>query len=431
MAHPRDRPARPVGRLCVVAAIQVAAAILALSPGAELRAAEPTAPRSSTGPAAVVLVSLDGFRASDLDREEVPALRHLASIGLRAQGLVPVFPSKTFPSHYSLVTGLPPGRNGILSNNMRDPDLGEFHLHDRQAVEDARWWGGEPIWVTAERQGLRTATMFWPGSEAAIGGVRPSEWRRYDGGLSLSDRVETVLGWLAGPAAERPRFVTLYFEEPNETSHAYGPDAPETRAELAEVDARVADLLAGIERLDLAGGVDVVVVSDHGMADVSPERIVFLDDYVALEPGELFDDGALLQLFPGPGRETILYDALAGAHPRLAVYRREELPERWGLAGNPRLPPLLGVPDVGWEVTVRGSARQRSLQDGSLRGDHGQDPADPRMHGLFVAAGPSFRPGSRIGLVNPLDVYPLLAELLGVEPAPNEGELGRLRAPIE
>ncbi len=382
------------------------------------------------GPAAdleptLILLSLDGFRWDYLDKVDTPNLRRLAAEGVRAEGLIPVFPSKTFPSHYSIVTGLYPGRHGIWSNTMRDPELGEFNLGLRSAVEDGRWWDGEPIWVSAEKQGLRSAILFWPGSEAEIGGVRPSDWRKFDSSLPFADRVTEVLGWLDRPAAERPRLIAFYMEEPNDTSHDLGPEATETFAAVRQVDARVGDLLTGLEQRGLRDKVNLMIVADHGMAEVSPERVVVLDDYALLEDGEVFEQGALLQIFPGEGREQLVYDALVGAHPHLAVYLRDEIPERFGLRGSSRLPPILGAPAVGWEVYTR--SHFESVRDTMLRGDHGQDPQDERMHGLFIAAGPAFHRGLRIGRIENVQLYNLMAAVLDLEPAPNDGDPEALR----
>lgn len=373
----------------------------------------------------LILISLDGFRWDYLELVDTPNLRRLAGQGVRAKGLIPVYPSKTFPSHYSIVTGLYPGNHGIISNNMIDPDLGaEFHLSDREAVEDPRWWGGEPIWSTAERQGVRSATLFWPGSETEIAGYRPSHWSRYDKNLAFEERVQRVLGWLDLPPAERPRMITLYFEYPNDVSHIHGPEAAETFAVVREVDARIGDLVAGIEERGLEGTVNMVVVSDHGMAEVGPKRTLFLDDFLELDPGEFFEQGALLQVYPRPGREDEIFEALSGVSDHLSVYRREEIPERYRLRDNPRTPPILGVPDVGWEVATREwyLAEDRA----SILGDHGQDPDDPRMHGIFIAHGPAFRSGLVIDRLESVEIYNLLATVLQLEPAPNDGTLGAL-----
>lgn len=371
----------------------------------------------------LILISLDGFRWDYLDRVEVPHLTALAARGVRAEGLIPVYPSKTFPCHYSVVTGLYPGHHGILFNDIYDAEFdAEFHLRDRDAVTDPRWWGGEPIWVTAERQGVRAGAMFWPGTEGAIGGVRPSYWRPYDSRFSYRDRVDTVLGWLDLPPGERPRMMTLYFQTPDGPSHHHGPLSPQAFAAAREVDARIGDLVAGIERRGLTDRVNLIVVSDHGMAETSRERAIILDDYVELAPEEVFQDGAVLQLHPRPGREEEIFAALDGAHPRLAVYRRGETPERYHLGSGPRVPPILGVPDAGWQVKTR--RRAESLR--AVGGDHGYDPADPSMHALFVAAGPALRSGLRVERFESVEIYNLMCAILGLDPAANDGRPGAL-----
>jgi predicted AlkP superfamily pyrophosphatase or phosphodiesterase len=368
----------------------------------------------------VILISFDGFRWDYLQHTETPNLDRLIARGVHAEGLIPVFPSSTFPSHYSMVTGLYPGHHGIFANDMRDRVLGaEFHLGDREAVADSRWWGGEPIWIGAERAGMRTAAMFWPGSEGVIAGHRPTYWHTFDKGFAFERRVAQVLEWLDLPSGERPQFITLYFEQPNDSGHRFGPDAVETLEAVRRVDGQLGDLVAGLERRGLADRVDLIVVSDHGMAAIAPERTVYLDDYVRFEEGELFDQGSLVQIFPLPGREDPIYAALDGADPHLAVYRRAEIPLRYHLDGSPRTPPIFGIPDAGWEAITHDTF---AAWGANLKGDHGQDPGSEDLHGLFVAAGPSFRRGLEIGRFENVQIYNLLAAVLRIEPAPNDGD---------
>lgn len=292
----------------------------------------------------------------------------------------------------------------------------------REEVEHPRWWGGEPIWVTAMRQGVASGVYFWPGSEAPVGGVRPSWWFPYDGSVSWEARVEAALGWLALPAAERPGFVALYFEEPNETGHRFGPDAPEVTGAIRRVDALLGSLLDSLA----ARGVEanVLVVSDHGMSATDPTRTIGLDDLVELYPDEVFETGAVGQIYPRSGREPAIFAALEGAHPQLAVYRRGAIPERLHLDDSPRTPPILLVPSPGWEVTTR---EQRARPDWRLvPGDHGWDPADPEMQGIFYAAGPGLARGRRLGAVEAVDLYALMCRLLALEPAPNDGDWARV-----
>lgn len=373
-----------------------------------------------------MLVSFDGFRWDYAARTDTPALDALAVRGVRAEHLVPVFPSKTFPAHYSIVTGLVPGNHGIVSNNMRDPRWPEpFGLGDREQVQSGRWWGGEPIWATAARQGLRSAVYFWPGSEAPVGGVRPDWWFPYDEGVSYEARVDAALDWLSLPPDRAPALVALYFDEPDTSGHRLGPEAAGTLAAVRRVDNILERLLDGLHGRGIEA--NVVVVSDHGMAANDAQRVIVLEEYVELAHEEVFELGAFLQIYPLPGREDAVFEALSGAHPNLRVWGREEIPEGLQLGDSPRLAPIVASPDPGWEVIPRARAR------GPIPGSHGQDPRHPDMHGIFYAAGPDLRQGVVLSTLEQVDVYELLARLLAIDPAPNDGDpartAGLLRVP--
>ncbi len=384
------------------------------------------------GPAAVparalVLVGVDGFRHDFLERAETPALDRLAAAGVLAERLVPAFPTKTFPNHYTIVTGLYPEHHGIVANNMYDPVFdATYSLDNRAAVEDGRWYGGEPIWVTLERQGGTAATFFWPGSEAAIAGRRPTYWKLYDGEVPNEHRVDQAIAWLDLPRPRRPDFLTLYFSDVDDAAHGHDPDtAPEVGEAVARVDAMLGRLLDGLERRELLATTDIVVVSDHGMAATSPERAIAIDDYVDLEVANVVDWNPVLALWPGADRVEEVYAALAGAHPRLAVYRKSEIPEALHYREHRRIPPILGIADEGWSVTSRGYLAERGER---LRGgNHGYDPRLPSMGALFLASGPSFRRGERVPPFENVHLYELMAHVLGVEPAPNDGDLEAVR----
>src|SRR5215207_8411736 len=217
--------------------------------------------------AIVFLISIDGFRWDYLDRFKPPALSALANAGVRSEGLIPQFPSKTYPNHYSIVTGLRPAHHGILSNTMADATIPRrFTLIDRKVLADPRWWGGEPIWNTVERQGLKASALFWPGSETTIGGRHASFWLPYDGRMANSEQVAKTLEWLALPEGQRPSILTLYFSEVDSSGHSRGPDSIEVREAVAQVDDAIAQLVSGVGRAGLAERAHYVVVSDHGMA---------------------------------------------------------------------------------------------------------------------------------------------------------------------
>lgn len=373
------------------------------------------------GGAPLLLVSIDGFRADYLGRGISPTLAMLAQQGVRARGMQPSFPSLTFPNHYTLVTGDYPDRHGIVDNSMRDPSLGRFTLGDRGAVGDGRWWdGAEPIWVTAQRQGIRAATMFWPGSEASIRGVRPDHWLPYDGAMSYDARVDQVLQWLDLPPAQRPGFITLYFEAVDTAGHEYGPDAAQTNEAIARVDAALARLVAGLRRRGLFDHVNLIVLADHGMASTPPGQRIFLDDLVAPGDADLVASGAVAGIAPVPGHEAEVAAALLKPQAHMHCWRKARIPARLHYGSNPRIPPLVCLADVGWLITHnRGTALHHGRP---LYGEHGFDNVDPRMQALFVAHGPGFRRHAVVPSFPNIDVYPLMAHLLGIRPQPDDGD---------
>jgi predicted AlkP superfamily pyrophosphatase or phosphodiesterase len=406
------------------------ALVLALAactpPGARLAEAPASGTPAAEPGHALVLISIDGFRHDYGERAATPTLERLASEGVRTERMIPVFPTLTFPNHYSLVTGLHPERHGIVGNTMYDPDFdaaGEpawFSLGNRDAVGDGRWWGGEPLWVTAERQGRRTATMFWPGSEAEIGGTRPSTWLDYDGSLPHSARIDSVLTWLDRPAETRPAFITLYFSSVDSEGHRHGPDAPEVTAALEGVDTALARLVAGLEARSLLDRTDLIVTTDHGMAALDPERIVFLDEYVDLDADvERVTWGAVTGLWPAPGRADAVVRALR-ERAHFQAWHREDVPERFHFRGHRRIAPVVLLANEGWTLSTRANTEQRGRPSG---GTHGFDPELDSMAGVFLARGPSFRSGGAV--VRPVaavDLYNVMAQALGLTPAPNDGD---------
>lgn len=369
----------------------------------------------------VILVSMDGFRWDYLDRADTPTLDRLAAEGFRAEALVPAFPSKTFPNHYTIATGLYPEHHGIVDNTFYDPERGAwFSMTDTGTVRDGSWWGGEPIWVTAGRQGLRSGTCFWPGSEAEIAGGRPTYVRAYDGGMSWEERVGQVLDWLDLPGDERPHFLTLYFEEPDHAGHDHGPDGPDVEVAAAEADAGLALLVAGLEERLMLDSVDLLVVSDHGMAGTGPDRLVFLDDYVDTRALEITSWGTFASIWPDADEVDAVAEALADVDSARCA-KREELPAALHFSDNPRIAPVICVADVGWSITTRDwAATWPDYYDG---GTHGYDPASPEMHGILVGRGPQLAQGLVSPPVHNVDLYPLMAHLLGIAPADSDGAL--------
>ncbi|MFC3076860.1 ectonucleotide pyrophosphatase/phosphodiesterase [Phenylobacterium terrae] len=385
------------------------ARLLALTLALLLSACATTPAREPRAP--VILISIDGFRPDYLERGATPTLQRLAGEGASAV-MRPSFPSNTFPNHYTLVTGLRPDQHGIVDNTMTDPQIPgvRFAMSNKAAVTDARWWdGGVPIWVSAERGGVRSGTMFWPGSEAAIRGVRPSYWRPFDQKVSANDRVDQVLAWLDEPADRWPRFLTLYFDEVDTAGHMVGPDSPLMAKSLASTDAAIARLLEGLK----GRGVDanLVIVADHGMAPISPQRVVWLEDVLPAGAAEAVTTGSSAGLVPTPGREAEAERALLAAHPNMTCWRKGEIPAALAYGRHRRVPPIFCLARTGWLIM----SRSRAGAIGS--GAHGYDPADPLMAALFIAHGPDIRPG-RLESFDNVEVYGLVMDLLGLTPEP-------------
>lgn len=378
-------------------------------------------------PPTIILISIDGAHPSYLERYPSPHLNALAQAGLMADALQPVFPSKTFPNHYSLVTGLHPQNHGVIDNGMYDPEFdARFTMSNSEEVGNARWWGGEPIWVTAETQGQVAATYFFPGSEAAIKGVRPSYWFPYDGDTPNRQRVETVLNWLQLPAAERPRIITLYFSDVDSAGHAHGPNSRQVRQAVQDIDAEIGHLVAGLTELGLLNQVDLVITSDHGMAEVNQAQHIVIDQ--AFDPDlavYVRYSRELVSIFPKEGQKEVIYQQLKeNLPPQARLLRKSEMPERFHFQNHRRIAPLHVLAEIDW-ILVRRSWLPGMINAPTYReprGSHGYDNEEPAMQGLLIAHGPSFKPQTRVERVRMVDLYQVMTEILGLEPAPHDGD---------
>ncbi|MCJ2186409.1 alkaline phosphatase family protein [Novosphingobium beihaiensis] len=393
----------------------LSAALIALLPALPAAAEAPKPP-------VVILVSIDGFRASYLDRGVTPHLSALADAGISA-AMRPSFPSKTFPNHWALVTGKTPDHNGIVANHFEDPRRPGERFAPGNA--DPFWWNeAEPLWVTAEKAGIRTAAMFWPGSDVAwggkqvsnpwpeqIGGTRPEDWQHYDAAVTPQQRVNTVLDWLRRPETIRPRFLTLYFDAIDHAGHEYGPDDPRTDEALAEADRYIGLLVQGLR--DLHQPANLIVVADHGMAAVSSERVIALDTIADPALYRIVDTGPFAALEPTPGNEGKLAAALRKPHDHMQCWPRGEIPARLRYGSNPRVASYFCLAQVGWEIGA--TAPDKPYTGGA----HGYDNAAPEMAALFIASGPAIAPEGRIAPFGNVDVAPLLRDLLSLPPAPD------------
>ena len=400
---------------------RVMLAVVLLVAAACTRAAPRPAPAPQSRSRTVIVLGFDGFARRYLDSDSAPALHALARTGVTTtRGMIPSFPTVTFSNFYALATGLYPDHSGIVNNRFYDPAYDSEFVYKDPIAREAHWWGGEPIWLTAEKQGARSATMFWVGSDAPIDGMHPSRWHSYDRTIAFSARVDSLLAWLDLPADQRPRLLMGYFEEPDMQGHRHGPDAPETREAVLRVDSALARLVSGLESRKLYDSVDIIVVADHGMSAISPERVVYVDDAVDSVAVNVVNLTPNLMIGARDGDNDALLARLRKL-PHLTVWKKQDVPARLHYGTNPRITPIVGVLDDGWMLEWR---HAKQYGDG---GEHGYDNAVPNMRALFVAHGPDFRPGLAIAEFPNVDVYDLLAYVLGLTPAPNDGELAPFR----
>lgn len=368
--------------------------------------------------AVTILISIDGFRPDYRDRGLTPRLNALAAAGVSA-AMRPSFPSKTFPNHWTLVTGKRPDRTGIVANRMEDPARpGETFT---MATTDPFWWNAvEPIWVTAERAGIRTGTIFWPGSAVAwggerstqwpddvVGGIRPANWWPFGQPVSGDQRVDGAIDWLRRPAIARPQFLTLYFDTVDTAGHRYGPDSAEVNAAVADIDRVIGRLVDGLAGMNQAA--NLVIVADHGMAATPAAQRIVLDHVLGKTTYRAIDTGAFATIVPAAGQERTVAANLARKRPGMACWPKAQIPPRFQYGANPRVAPLFCLADVGWTIVRDADAKIDA-------GNHGYDNFAPTMSALFIASGPAFRPAGRLADFDNVDVAPLLRDLLGLPP---------------
>ena len=365
----------------------------------------------TTRPDLVILVSIDGFSPDYLGKGQTPVLDGLVAGGAFGS-MRPSFPSVTFPNHYTLVTGLHPDHHGVVGNRFTDAQLGAFTMASK---ESGFWDQGEPIWVTAEKAGVRTGTMFWPGSEVEIHGVRPSQWAPFDQGMPGDARVDRLLSWLELPVDQRPKLETLYFDIVDTAGHRNGPDSAETRAAAASVDASMARLIEGLKARGLYDRTMLVVVSDHGMAATSPDRVVWIDDIIDPAALKIGYGGAVLTADPAPGREAEVQQKLVGRHPHMECWNKADVPARLVYGSNPRVAQIVCLVETGWLTATRDRPVTRA------GGAHGYDNQAPEMAAIFIAHGPGVVAGRRLTDMDSVDVQPFLARMLGIAAPAGDG----------
>uniref|UniRef100_A0A8I6XQR5 Uncharacterized protein n=2 Tax=Hordeum vulgare subsp. vulgare TaxID=112509 RepID=A0A8I6XQR5_HORVV len=375
----------------------------------------------------VLLISSDGFRFGYHHKAPTPHIRRLIANGTSAaEGLIPVFPTLTFPNHYSIVTGLHPSSHGIINNFFPDPVSGDKFT---MGSHEPKWWLGEPLWVTAADQGVQASTFFWPGSEVKKGSWDcPDKYcRQYNGSVPFEDRVDAILGYFDLPADQMPQLLTLYFEDPDHQGHQVGPDDPAITAAVTHIDEMIGRLIAGLEARGVFEDVNIILVGDHGMVGTCDQKLVFLEElapWIEVKADWVLSRTPLLAIRPPDGvspAEVVskMNEGLSSGKVKngqyLKMYLKEDLPSRLHYSESYRIPPIIGLVDEGYKVEMEISKKKQ------CGGAHGYDNAFFSMRTIFIAHGPRFEEGKIVPSFVNVEIYNVIASILSLKPAPNNG----------
>ncbi len=370
----------------------------------------------------VVLVSLDGFRYDYPKKYGATHLLALAAKGASApDGMIPSFPSLTFPNHYTLVTGLYPEHHGIVANNFYDPERKQsYSMRDSKAVADGSWYGGVPLWSLTEQQGMRSACFFWPGSEAEIAGQRPTYYLHFDNSVDDNKRIEQVIAWLKLPPDQRPHFITLYYANVDHAGHEFGPNSPQVGEAVKHVDGLIGTLEKDLDGLHLP--IDLIVVADHGMERVQGDWID-LDKYASLNG---FETAGPLLYAPSEAETNRVYQKLKAADAGFRVYRRAKVPADLHYDSNPREGDPVVIPTGPFLVRAHAPASGQKPFP-TPTGEHGYNPYEmSSMRAIFFAAGPDIRTAVQVKPFENINLFPLMVKLLGLQSPPVDGSLNVL-----
>ncbi len=365
----------------------------------------------------LVILSLDGFRYDFQNLTHTPTLDSIQKYGTKAVAFIPCFPTKTFPNHYSMATGLHPDNHGIVDNRFWDSTLGMYSIGRRNAVENPAFYGGEPFWVTAENQGIKTATFYWVGSEAPIGGRYPTYWKIYSDEVSFEARIDTTIYWLSLPEEKRPQIITLYYPEPDKTIHRHGATHDSVLLLISKLDSLTGVLLGRLNDLPIASQINFILVSDHGMTDITPDNYINLNNYIDTSLVALVTGGTpVLHISAIKGSEDSLLQQLQKI-PNLTAWRRTQMPERFHFGKNPRILPIVVIADPGYNLGFEAKAN-------NYRGaTHGYDNQFHEMWGIFYAIGPAFKKNYLHPPMLNLNLYNIVIRTFKLKPAPNDGRV--------
>lgn len=374
----------------------------------------------------VLLISFDGFRWDYLDRGITPNLDKVIDSGVRALSMKPVTPSKTFPNHYSIVTGIHPENHGIIFNTFTDIHTGQvYRIGDTSKVRDPLWYKGEPIWETLENNGIITASYFWPGSELNDPKRRPTYFKRYKHTEPYKDRIDGVINWLKLPYNERPKFISFYFHDTDSYGHDFGPNSPEINESIKRLDTLVGYLDKELNKIGMVDSVNLVFVSDHGMTEIDTAKIINFENLLSGLEYKSGGSKPILMIEPSSEHYDSVYHRLKLNEDHFTVYKKEEIPDYFHFRDNKNIFSIIVVAEIGWSLV--NNWELSSMKKYGSKGNHGYIKEELYMHGIFVAAGPNFNSNIKTGTIRNIDIYPLLCKIFNVYPNPEiDGKLERI-----
>lgn len=370
------------------------------------------------------MLSLDGFRWNYTDEANTPVLDSLKKAGVFAE-MKPCFPTKTFPNHYSIATGLYPDHHGIVLNSFYAQDLNKhYSISDRASVSDPTFYGGEPIWNTATKQGVNAAILYWVGSEAPIQNMRPEKWFHYNQTLPFTSRIDSIVTWLSYPDGTRPHLILWYYPEPDGSGHHFGPKGEKTIAMVEQLDHWLGKYFTAMRKLPVFPKLNFIITSDHGMGSISNEKQIILDNWV--DTAMLYEtDGSnpVYNFKVKAGNLDKVYQRLKQA-PHLQVWKHDSLPVRLHYGHNIRTQDITVAAAPGWSIYW-------SWKIGHGKGTHGYDNDWSDMHAIFYAAGPAFKQNYSQPVFENVDIYPLIAHILQLNPAKTDGHLNDVKGMLK
>tara|TARA_B100001029_G_C15056877_1_gene455085 strand:- start:1205 stop:2425 length:1221 start_codon:yes stop_codon:yes gene_type:complete len=363
----------------------------------------------------VLLISFDGFRYDYMNSIHTPNFDFVEQNGTKATSLKPVFPSLTFPNHYSIATGAYSANHNITGNTFYDKKLNKkYSLYDKKSVRNPDFYKSEPIWVTAEKQNIKTGSFFWVGTEAPIKGVYPSIFKFYDGAVPFKSRIDSVINWFQIDGPKRPRLILLYFSEPDHTGHIYGINRNKINESVSEMDNLLGYLIDELKKIEIFSKLNIIITSDHGMVDVSENKLIVLDDFISdLDKVYIDGSGSHVQIDYKVDDEYYinnLFNDLISI-PNSRVWKKSDIPAIFNFTNN-NTGDFLLLADEGWFITTNSLLSKKKF---TLRGMHGYDPSIKNMHGIFYAMGPQIKSNYKINSFENIHIYSLICKILNIE----------------